>query len=196
MFTACELTHLHFAYDVKKLEDLYQELCKAKSALAYSTEKRKTYLQRSPSDSHNEVTCSCWCCCKNKYNAQFYQDLVVKLSDEFQKEKEKALKKPIGTAFITFKTYQMAKKVHDTFHKRPLALWTHKLPSSKKDKTLKSRKWEVQYAPEVDDIYWDALCDVKGALGYYLYNVKYVLVNIAVLLFLLFLSTPRKCFSI
>ena len=117
---------------------------------------------------------------------------MKKLSEDFKQQKEIALEKPNGTLFISFKTNQMAKDVHDRFNRGTFSLWKPKLAKSSLDIYLRTKKWDVAYAPEVEDIYWETLGNTKGAKGYYFYKLKYVLVNLGLLLFLLFLSTPCK----
>jgi hypothetical protein len=82
----------------------------------------------------------------------------------------------------------MATVVHDQFErsKKP------KLPKSAIDLYLRTKHWKVQFAPEVEDVYWERLGNREGTKGYYFYKAKYILVNFALLLFLLFLSTPCK----
>ena len=195
MFPNSEITSLQFAYDVKKLENVYRDLSKAKSALAYCVQKRKSGLLKNsdtPSGTQKAKSCSCWCCCKGLPDVDFYEEMLRQLSEEFSQQREVALQQPVGTVFISFKTSQMAKEIHDRFNRRIFSFWKPKLLKSSMDKYLKTKKWNVDYAPEEKDIYWETLGDTKGAKGYYYYKVKYVLVNIALLVFLLFLSTPSK----
>ena len=86
----------------------------------------------------------------------------------------------------------MAKDVYDRFNRGTFSLWKPKLAKSSLDIYLRTKKWDVAYAPEVEDIYWETLGNTKGAKGYYFYKLKYILVNLGLLLFLLFLSTPCK----
>ena len=166
-------------------------MSKAKSALAYCVQKRKE-IQHSDLDTSGEIgthwRCSCWCCCKNPPDVEFYEEKVTQLTKEFTQEKVISLQKPVGTIFISFKTCQMATEVHDQFKgfKKP------KLPKSAMDLSLRTKYWKVKFAPEVEDVYWESLGNRTGAKGYYFYKAKYILVNIALLLFLLFLSTPCK----
>ena len=114
------------------------------------------------------------------------------LKDDFNQQKEAAIQKPNGTLFISFKTNQMAKDVHDRFNRGTFSLWKPTLTKSTLDVYLRVKKWDVAYAPEKEDIYWETLGSTKGAKGYYLYKLKYVVVNLGLLLFFLFVSTPCK----
>ena len=185
--------HLQFAYNVKKLQSIHQDLSKEKCALEYCVQQRKGNLQGdTPIESRTNKRCSCWCCCKNPPDVEFYEEKVKQLSDEFEKQKEIALQKPIGTVFISFKTSLMAKDVHDQFNRGTFALWKPKLQKSAMDMYLRTKKWNVEFAPEPEDVYWETLGNTKGARGYHFYKLKYVIVNFGLLLLLLFLSTPCK----
>lgn len=195
MFPNCEITSLQFAYDVQKLENIYQDLGKAKSALAYCEHKRESGVldnSNSSPERRKPKICSCWCCCKGLPDVDFYEEMLRQRSEDFNRQKDVALQQPVGTVFISFKTNQMAKEVHDKFNRRIFSMWKPKLLKSSMDNYLRTKKWNVDYAPEEEDIYWETLSNTKGAKGYYYYKVKYVLVNIGLLLFLLFLSTPSK----
>ena len=87
----------------------------------------------------------------------------------------------------------MAKDVYDRFNRGAFSLWKPKRLKSTMDKYLRIKKWNVLYAPEEEDIYWETLSNSKGARGYYYYKLKYFVVNLALLTFLLFLTTPCKC---
>ena len=190
---------MQFAYDVKKIQETYEKLSKAKSAVKYYQQKHKGESNESSNeppeetDSDRKALCSSWCYCnQNKYGLAFYEEKVKKLKEDFNQQKEIALQKPNGTLFISFKTNQMAKDVHDSFNRGTFSLFKPKLTKSTLDIYLRIKKWNVEYAPETEDIYWETLGNTKGARGYYFYKFKYVFVNLGLLLFFLFVSTPRK----
>ena len=142
-------------------------------------------------DRSSHKRCSCWCCCKDSPNLEFYEEKVKLLSEKFEVQRKAALQQPVGTVFVTFKTHQMTNDVHKRFNRGTFALWKPKLQKSTLDKYLRTKKWNVVHAPEEEDIYWETLGETKGAKGYYYYKIKYAVVNIGLLIFLLFLSTPR-----
>ena len=196
-FPQHEVTSIQFAYDVKKLQATHLELGKAKSALQYCKNKQRGDMG-DLSDTFQEVQkhkrpCSCWCCCKRAPGVEFYEEKIKQLSQEFNRQKEISLQRPVGTVFISFKTNQMAKDVYDKFNRGAFSLWKPKRLKSTMDKYLRIKKWNVLYAPEEEDIYWETLSNSKGARGYYYYKLKYFVVNLALLTFLLFLTTPCKC---
>ena len=194
-----EILGIQFAYDVQKLQDTYEKLRKAKSAIEYYQQKQIGGSNQDSNDLTETRTlgkkglCSTWCYCnESNYGTEFCEEKVKKLKEDFNQQKEFALQKPNGTLFITFKTNQMAKDVHDRFNRGTFSLWKPKRIESTLDIYLRIEKWDVAYAPEKDDIYWETLGSTKGARGYNLYRLKYLLVNLGLLLFFLFVSTPCK----
>merc|ERR1719312_1336866 len=116
---------------------------------------------------------------------EFYEEETAKYSQEFEKEKEKALKSPLGIAFVTFRTLAMSKEVYDAFKKSFFQFYPQP-PESSLSSILKPERWRVQFATEPTDIYWENL-SVSG----YTLKVKYVLVNVVVFVTALFLTTPE-----
>ena len=55
---------------------------------------------------------------------------VETLTEEFEKEKGKALSNPLGIAFITFEIHQMAKSVHDKFNTFSIFGYKPNIPKS------------------------------------------------------------------
>ena len=111
------------------------------------------------------------------------------MTEEFEKEKAVAFASPLGIAFITFETHQMAKTVYDTFNGSSIFCCKPELPKSTLsfDSIGDPRAWSVRYAPPPDDMYWTEL---SGSRKYLL--IKYVVVNIFLFIFLLLLSTPSN----
>ena len=114
----------------------------------------------------------------------FYGQEKQKLLEEFETEKEAALKNPLGIAFVTFKSYQMAKDVHDAFKTSLFTCWKARPPKSSLSSILKPQNWNVSYAPVSEDIYWENLGSRRFLL------IKSIAINTVLFIFLLFLSTP------
>ena len=134
--------------------------------------------------------CTCICCCfyDRQDGLSFYEKEMEKLKEQFDKEKEKALASPIGKAFVTFETHQMAKTVYDVFNGSSIFCLGPQLPKSTFPAEMDNPgNWNIRYAPPPDDMYWTAL---GGSRKYLL--IKYILINTALLLIVLFLSTPGK----
>ena len=193
-FPTCVIVDLRFAYNVDKLEIVNEKLQEVKSALDYCIKKGKlngdipTYprIDVYPKHCSRCFPCFCFCCFTKTEGLEFYGEQKQLLLDEFEKTKELALKEPLGIAFITFKSYQMAKDVNDAFRTSISTCWKARPPKSSLSSILKPQNWNVSYAPAPEDIYWENL----GSRRFFL--IKYIAANVLLFIFLLFLSTPAE----
>ena len=187
------MSDIRFAYDVENLDTAYNRLRTARSALNYCVK-----YDQSSKGGHIDVYpkpcsrfCTCICCClyDRQDGLSFYKNEVECLREEFETEKEKALSKPLGMAFITFETHQMAKSVHDKFNEFSLFGYKPNIPKTNifLEKEDDPKRWTVRYAPPPDDIYWTQL---EGSRKIFIF--KYILVNVVLFIVVLFLSTPGK----
>ena len=117
---------------------------------------------------------------------EFYGEEKQKLLQDFETEKAVALKDPHGIAFVTFKSYQMARDIHDAFRTSIFTCWKARPPKSGLASLLKPENWYVSYAPVPEDIYWENLGSSR------FFWIKYIAVNVMLFFFLLFLSTPAE----
>jgi len=95
---------------------------------------------------------ACCCCCNSVDAIDYYTEEEIRYNREVQIEREKALTKPLGIAFLTFKTVDMAERVVSDY--RFTAQVFCQTPSSKFSRKLKSKRWTVKFAPLPQDIYW------------------------------------------
>ena len=177
------------------MEDVKQQIDVVKSSLNYCIRRGQlnsddvpTYPEMEVDPRHCTRFCGCFCfCCSNKLDAMdYYGEEKQRLLDEFEKEKNEALKNPLGIAFVTWKTYQMSKDIHDEFKSTIFTCWKARLPQSSLSSILKPQDWNVSYAPVPDDIYWENLGSSR------FWWIKYIAANTALFIFLLFLSTPSN----
>ena len=191
-FPACEILDVRFAYNVTKLEIVYQKLEEVKSALSYCIRKGRikddtpTYpsIDVYPKNCSRYCLCFCQCCVTKLQGMDFYGEEKQKLLEEFETEKCGALKEPLGIAFITFKSYQMSKDVHDAFKTSIFTCWNARPPKSSLTSMMRPYQWSVSYAPVPEDIYWENLGSSR------FWWLKTIAANTAVFIFLLILSTP------
>ena len=191
-FPACEILDVRFAYNVTKLEIVYQKLEEVKSALSYCIRKGRikddtpTYpsIDVYPKNCSRYCLCFCQCCVTKLEGMEFYGEEKQKLLEEFETEKSGALKEPLGIAFITFKSYQMSKDVHDAFKTSIFTCWNARPPKTSLTSMMRPYQWNVSYAPVPEDIYWENLGSSR------FWWLKYIAANTAVFIFLLILSTP------
>ena len=170
-------------------EDKLEEV---KSALSYCIRKGRikddtpTYpsIDVYPKNCSRYCLCFCQCCVTKLEGMDFYGEEKQKLLEEFETEKSGALKEPLGIAFITFKSYQMSKDVHDAFKTSVFTCWNARPPKSSLTSMMRPYQWNVSYAPVPEDIYWENLGSSR------FWWLKYIAANTAVFIFLLILSTP------
>ena len=189
-FPMCVVTDLRFSYNVEALDGIYIKLREAKSAYNYCIRNAECHPDRHidvyPKPCSRYCTCICCCVYDRQDGLAFYGKEVEELKGEFEKEKDIALASPLGIAFITFETHQMAKNVYDTFNDSPLLCCKPILPKTTiSDETDHPENWKIGYAPPPDDIYWTRLSSSRNFL-----MIKYVVINTTLFIFLLFLSTP------
>ena len=134
-----------FAYDVRKLQAIYQQLQDMKLALKYCQKhdvlkKDKFHLYKA----NCSRFCKCFCCCcsKNYEATEFYEQQVDELTQQFLDEREKSLKQPVGIVFVTFGSLNNSKEVYDSF-KRSMLQCGYQPPMSSLSSILKPEKWEV-----------------------------------------------------
>jgi len=74
---------------------------------------------------------------------EYYTEEEARLEAEFLAERERSLGKPLGLAFVTFKSVNMAKRVYDSFQH---SFWEFKFvpPASSLSGYLKVYDWKVR----------------------------------------------------
>lgn len=83
---------------------------------------------------------------------EYYAADERKYAREVEIERQKALTRPLGIAFVTFKSIDMAERVVGDY--RFTAKLLQQTPQSKYSRKLKSKQWIVKFAPLPDDLYW------------------------------------------
>jgi RNA recognition motif-containing protein len=83
---------------------------------------------------------------------KYYFDEEVRLEIAVDIEKEVALTKPLGIAFITFRSQSHATAMVNEYSF--FSTVCGKRPMSKLSSKLKGSRWHVEYAPVPKDIYW------------------------------------------
>jgi len=184
-FPQVEITDLRFGYDVAKLQTVHQSLNLASTSYHSCAKNKGKEVGVYDVQCSRYFFCFCCCCAKKHQGLEFYEEETARYAEEFEKEKEKSLRSPLGIAFVTFKTLAMSKEVYDAF-RRSVFQFRLTTPDSSLSSILKPEKWRVQFAPEPTDIYWENL----SVSGFQL-KIKYALVNILVLVVALFLTTPE-----
>jgi len=120
---------------------------------------------------------------------EYYSEEEARLEAEFLEERRRSLGQPLGLAFVTFKSVNMAKKVYDSFQR---SFWEFNFtpPSSSISAEIKVSKWKVSFASTPEDIYWENLSNESRFL-----LLKKIVVNVALFVFCFFLTTPEYLLS-
>lgn len=135
----------------------------------------------------------CWCehcgLCKQTDAIEYYASNELKYTEMVEEERDKALSKPLGIAFVTFKTVEAAEKIVEDY--ACSARFFLHLPLSRYSKELGSNQWIVKYAPIPDDINWPNL-----TLHYKMWYLKFTLVNFSLAIIVIVFTTPVYLFTL
>jgi calcium permeable stress-gated cation channel len=149
---------IQIAYNIKKLVTVADEFSRVHEARIYCEAHRNmSELKAMP---------NCFTC-KTVDALEYYKDQETHLAGEVARLRASALNEPLGIAFFTVSSTQVAQH-----------MITHFKPSS-------HRNWVLSYAPAPQDIFWENLS--SDPINWY---VKWVLVNTFLFIFLFFLTTP------
>ncbi|OXA60909.1 CSC1-like protein 2 [Folsomia candida] len=182
-----ELSEVTFAYDITDLQKVEFSRQTAQLAILYWEDYMAKHGRR-PTMTPYYCGAVCWSCsegcgCDSRDAIEFYSQEEVQFTREVGTERERALTKPLGIAFITFKTVDMAERVVNDY--RFVCKVLAQTPQSKFSHKLKSRRWTVNFAPLPEDIYWENL-----ATGLKTWYVKVFVVNIILAIIVAFYTTP------
>ncbi|XP_034427384.1 CSC1-like protein 1 [Hippoglossus hippoglossus] len=187
-YPTCEVTAVTLGLDVTNLSNLVEEriegenLCFYKDVLEITGKLRKI----------NPCVCGQLRCCRKseevgaiEFCGNKEQDLLQKMREQLEKEPPR----PLGMAFVTFKTNAMAKSVRKDFHalkcNKSIFCCGRRPKSSSRSEGLKVKKWRAEFASLSRSINWKNL-PVKG----FKWMGRFVLVNLALLAGVTFLTTP------
>lgn len=166
-FPQSSVEDVTLAYDIKRLSILDAERDCVEQARLYceSYSKRKEPLKMYPQPCGQIVGC----CCRSKLvDAQdFYTKEEIRLTALVEEEKNVALSKRLGIAFVTLGTPGDAKAMRRQLRSSPAI------------------KWTVNYAPAPSDIFWENLSITRPC-----WYLNAFLINIALGLLLFFITTP------
>ena len=186
-FPDAAISDLRFAYDVEQCMSTYHQMIDANLSKEYCEKREGIKLYPVHCSRCCFVFC---CCCVDRVEAkEFYTEEGVRLEEQFQEERKEALEEPLGIAFVTFEDINMSKTVVDAFRTHFFDC-TYSPPESSVNDCLQPSKWNVNYAPPVQDIYWEHL-----SMGRKHLLVKKVIINICLFFVCFFLTTPEYLVS-
>ncbi|XP_044765184.1 calcium permeable stress-gated cation channel 1 [Coccinella septempunctata] len=160
-YPGVEIKDIQIAYRVKKLMKYEMERETVREAKSYCVTNNKTDLKVQP---YGCIICCPW---KTENALQYYSTEEEKFNDFVRAERIRILERPLGIAFITLKTEEMAEHMLNSFQ-----------PDS-------IRHWIISKAPSPSDINWENL-----EISYRNWYSKAILINAILFLVLFFLTTP------
>ncbi|XP_071835242.1 calcium permeable stress-gated cation channel 1-like isoform X2 [Apostichopus japonicus] len=177
------VTDIQFAFDIAKLKRLDSD---RRDAQLNKQHCEKIYQKTNKRPSLRPGTCGqigcCDCCGGAKVDAiAYYSEEARVLMDDVLEEKNRALTSNLGIAFVTVHTEGMSARIKNdyaTFKTGPPTV-------SSVSKQIHSTVWEVEYAPTPDDLIWENL-----SASTTVWWIRALIVNIALVILLFFLTTP------
>lgn len=157
LFPDIQIHDFQLAYNISKLTEVWQEYERVADARIYCEAHR----------SHRPVRAMHLCSCKTVDALEYYKETEARLEGEVARLRVIALNEPVGIAFLTVNTTDVAKRIIGQF------------------RALCNKEWTLSYAPSPEDIFWENL-NVSIANWY----IKWTIVNTILFLFLFFLTTP------
>ncbi|KAJ8934851.1 hypothetical protein NQ314_013122 [Rhamnusium bicolor] len=167
-YPGIDVADVKIAHKIKTLTNLEKQREKAHEARMYCI----SNLQR------NEIKvqpygCIACCRCKTVNALEYYTREEESLNELVASERSNALQSPLGIAFVTLNSEEMAQHVIKSFK-----------PGS-------HRNWVISKAPSPSDINWENL-----EISYRNWYSKAIIINVLLFIILFFLTTPVICVNI
>ncbi|XP_050426981.1 calcium permeable stress-gated cation channel 1-like [Adelges cooleyi] len=183
-----EVESIKLAYDVNKANELQRFRNAASQAKQYCDYHLKTVGERLMIQPH--ICGYIFICCglRTSHNLdalEYYSQEESRLDAELEEEKQSALKRPMGIAFVTMTTLRSARKIYQDHVNKITIFERPRPPTSSVSDLLQPHKWVVKFAPSPDDIIWENLTET-----YHNRYCKIILTNAFLLGTLFFLTTP------
>lgn len=156
-----EIKDVQIAYKIKKLAKLEKERERVHEAKVYCQTNHRTDMLVQPRG------CIICCPCKTVNALDFYTQEEQRLTNLVLEERQRALERPLGIAFVTLASEAAVEYVIQTF-----------VPGS-------LRNWNIVKAPSPSDIQWENL-EISTRNWY----LKAVIINLLLFIVLFFLTTP------
>ncbi|XP_065347939.1 calcium permeable stress-gated cation channel 1 [Cloeon dipterum] len=175
-------TEINLGYDIAKVTELTKDRETAFEAKIYCEKHNENGGSRLKMRPH--VCGIMCCCCKSQVDAlEYYTAEEERLRNALADEQQKALKKPLGVAFVTLASVEEARLIYED-HAASCKCGSNPSPSSK-TRSLEPHLWNVDFAPRPHDIYWENLA-VSSKFWY----IKATIIHLVLFIVLFFLTTP------
>ncbi|KAJ8972009.1 hypothetical protein NQ317_000655 [Molorchus minor] len=161
-YPGIDVTEVKIAHKVKTLMNLEKQREKAHEARLYClTNLSKGEIKVQP------YGCIACCSCKTVNALDYYTKEEERLNELVTQERVRALQSPLGIAFVTLSSAEMAHHVIKSFQ-----------PGS-------HRNWVITKAPSPSDINWENL-----EISYRNWYSKAIVINFLLFIILFFMTTP------
>ncbi|XP_046401066.1 calcium permeable stress-gated cation channel 1 isoform X1 [Ischnura elegans] len=181
-----EIHDIQLAFDITKVSAIDKEREKAYQAKQYcENHLRNTGVRLDM----RPYACGniCFCCdmfgCPKVDAIDYYSEEEQKLRLTVDEERNYALRRPLGIAFVTMSSADEASRIREDHNIR--CQCAGQPPSSSLSHQLEPHQWKVDFAPPPSDIYWENL-SVEPKLWY----LKAFAINLFLFVILFFLTTP------
>ena len=178
-------TTIDFVYDVAKYDSLHNKVIEAEKSLETYRSLEETYGVRQYIYT-GVGRFVCWM--KPVRAIDHFRHLITELTDEKEREKEKAISTPQGMVFVGFR------EGCDLFSLYKQYLLFCGRPKSSESTNLKQNQWEVSRAPAPSDVNWHNIRTSKPAI--ILWYLRWCAVNFCILVLLIFFTTPTAILTI
>lgn len=157
LFPDYQIDDFQLAYNASKLMEVVKEYERVSEARKYCEIHRNRPVRAMP----KIYTC------QTVDGYEYYKGIEMRLEGEVARLRVAAMNEPVGIAFLTVNTTDIAKRIIGDF------------------KAKSDKDWSLSYAPSPSDIFWEYL-NISASKWY----IKWFIVNLILFLFLFFLTTP------
>ncbi|GFT95309.1 CSC1-like protein 2 [Nephila pilipes] len=187
-YPECTVEKVHLAYDVRTLTKLDAERETSTHARLYCENiMKETGIRPKMRPYYCGHICVC-CSCEQVDALDYYAEEEHALATAVDRQRSVALLKPVGLAFVTLKTEEMAERIYKDHQTR--CHCSADPPSSSYSRQLNPYNWSVDFAPPPEDIFWENLSVSKS-----LWCSRALTTNLALFILFFFLTTPTIVLS-
>ncbi|CAL1280969.1 unnamed protein product [Larinioides sclopetarius] len=187
-YPECHVEKVHLAHDVRILTKLDAARETSTHARLYCENiLKETGIRPKMRPYYCGHLCVC-SKCEQVDALDYYGEEENALATAVDRQRSVSLLKPVGLAFVTLKTEEMAERIYKDHQKR--CQCSANPPSSSYSRQLNPYNWNVDFAPPPEDIFWENLSVSKS-----LWYSRAITTNLALFILFFFLTTPTIVLS-
>ncbi|XP_015924374.2 CSC1-like protein 2 [Parasteatoda tepidariorum] len=184
----CSVEKVNLAYDVRTLTKLDSERETSTHARIYCENiLKETGIRPRMRPHYCGHICVC-SRCEQVDALDYYTEEEHALATAVDRQRSVSLLKPVGLAFVTLKTEEMAERIYKDYQKH--CQCTVSPSSSSYSRQLNPYNWTVDFAYPPEDIFWENLSVSKS-----LWYTRAFTTNFALFILFFFLTTPTIVLS-